>query len=146
MGMIAIIMLIIFYDFLMVQQNFLSPQVKRTVIINCQTILKKLTILKNYCLLLSPPPEMKILSVLAKFSWEIEIEHSRSALFHMKIRVSLKRFVNDCLWQQFLDSNTPHSLSNLIYLNSLVTLRPLTQFQPKIRAINLQKSAKICLT
>ena len=76
--MIAIIMLIIFYDFLMVQQNFLSPQVKRTVIINCQTILKKLTILKNYCLLLSPPPEMKILSVLAKFSWEIEIEHSRS--------------------------------------------------------------------
>ena len=35
---------------------------------------------------------------------------------------------------------------SLIVLTILVALRPLTQFQPKIRATNLQKSAKICLT
>ena len=36
--------------------------------------------------------------------------------------------------------------SNLIFLTILVTMRPLTKFQPKIRATKLQKSFRFCLT
>ena len=64
----------------------------------------------------------------------------------MKTRVSLKYFVNDCLWKHFFDSNTPQTLSNLISLTVMVTLRPFTLFQCKIREIKLQKSVKVCLT
>ena len=64
----------------------------------------------------------------------------------MKTRVSLKYFVNNCLWKQISAFNSPQAPSNLISLTILVTLRPFTQFQPKIRAIKLQKSAKIYLT
>ena len=64
----------------------------------------------------------------------------------MKTRVSLKYFVSDCIWNAFFDSNLPQTPSNLISLTILVTLRPFTLFQPKIRAIKLQKSDKICLT
>ena len=64
----------------------------------------------------------------------------------MKTRVFLKYFANHCLWQQFLDSNSPHTTSNLICLTIFVNLRFLTQLEPKARATNLQKSAKICRT
>ena len=40
----------------------------------------------------------------------------------------------------------PQTLSNLISLKLLAILRPFTQFQPKIREIKLQKSAKKYLT
>ena len=39
-------------------------------------------------------------------------------------------------------SNLPQAPLNLICLTIFVILRPLTQFSPKIRATNLQKSAK----
>ena len=39
---------------------------------------------------------MKILLILAKNENQ-KLNFSRSALFHMKIRVSLKYFVNDCM-------------------------------------------------
>ena len=46
--------------------------------------------------MLNRPPEMKILSVLAKVSLKIEIQiEIHSALFHMKTRVCPKYFVND---------------------------------------------------
>ena len=70
----------------------------------------------------------------------------RSALFHMKTRVCLIYFVNHCFWKQFLVSSTPHTTSSFICLTTFVNLGPLTQFLPKVRATNLQKSAKICLT
>ena len=35
--------------------------------------------------------------------------------------------------------------SNLVSLTTLLTIRPLTQFEPKIKATCFQKSAKICL-
>ena len=56
-------------------------------------ISEKLKALWNYCLVLGPPPEMKIFSVLVKISWKTEIHYS---LFHMKTRVYLKYFVNVC--------------------------------------------------
>ena len=63
----------------------------------------------------------------------------------MKTRVSLKYFVNDCLWKHFFASNSPQTPSNLIYLTILVTLRPFTHFKPKFGAIKLQKSATFAL-
>ena len=64
----------------------------------------------------------------------------------MEARVSLRFFVNDCLWKHFFASKSTQTHSNLISLTILVTLRPSTQFQPKIRAIKLQKCAEICPT
>ena len=62
----------------------------------------------------------------------------------MKTRVTLRYFVNDCLWNYFLASNAPQTTLNLIYLSILLILRPFTQLQPKFTAIELQKSTKIC--
>ena len=57
----------------------------------------KISKLKNYYLVLSPPPEMKILSVLVKISWKKQkLNISRNALFQIKTRVCLKYFANDC--------------------------------------------------
>ena len=89
---------------------------------------------------------MKILPVLAKTSRKTEIELCRSALFYMKTRACPKYFVNHFLWKQFLDSNLLRTTSSLICFPIFVNLRPLTQFQLKVRATNLPKSAKICLT
>ena len=52
---------IIFWDFLIVEQIFRSPQVKRSVIIGIKLVYTS-------CLVLSPPVEMKILSALEKSS------------------------------------------------------------------------------
>ena len=64
----------------------------------------------------------------------------------MKTRVSLKYFVNDCLWKPFFDYNSPQITLKLISMTILVTLRPFTLFKPKITAIKLKKRAKLCLT
>ena len=47
--------------------------------------------------MLNPPPETKILSALVKHPEKQKLNFSRSALFHMKTRVCLKYFVNDCI-------------------------------------------------
>ena len=56
-----------------------------------------LNILYNYCLVLSRPPEMKLLQVLVK-SHE-RPKFSRKVLFHMKVRVCLKYFLNYCKYR-----------------------------------------------
>ena len=61
-------------------------------------------------------------------------------------RVGLNYFVSHCFCKHSFDSNSPQIPSNLISLTFLVTLRPFTLFQPKVRAIKWQKSSKICLT
>ena len=63
----------------------------------------------------------------------------------MKTRVSLKYLVKGCLWKTIFDFNSPQTTLNLISLKILVTLRPITVFLLKIRAIKYEKSAKICL-
>ena len=63
----------------------------------------------------------------------------------MKTRFSLKYFVNDCLWKQFIDFNSPQTPLNLTSLKIFVTLRSFKQFQPKIRVIKCQKIARICI-
>ena len=88
---------------------------------------------------------MKILLMLAKTLEKQKLNFSCSVLFHMKTRVSLKYFVNDCVWKPLFDSNSTQTRSKLISMTILVTPWPFTLLLPKIRAIKLQKSAKICL-
>ena len=45
----------------------------------------------------SLPAKMKILLLLAKAIEKQKLNSSRSGLFHMKTRVSLKYLVNDCI-------------------------------------------------
>ena len=59
----------------------------------------------------SRPAKMKILLRLEKNLVKQKLNFSRSALFVMKIRVSLKHFVNDCLWKHLFASNSPHTPS-----------------------------------
>ena len=110
-------MLIIFWDFLIVEQIFVLPQMKRSVIVSSKLVYSSYpTICRrtldwrsseirkhwenlktswNYCPVLSRPLDMKILSVLVK------IELFRSAVFHLNFRVCLKYFVNDCVGTKF---------------------------------------------
>ena len=56
----------------------------------------------------------------------------------MKTRAFPKYFVHDCI--------TPGPFKHEIFLTDLVIMRPLIQFESKIRPTKLQKSAKFCLT
>ena len=69
--------------------------------------------------------KMQIL-LIAKSLEKQKLNFSRSALFRMEARVSLKYFLNEYLRKQFFASNSPQTPSNLIYLTILVTLRPFT--------------------
>ena len=77
-----------------------------------------------------------------------EIQHlnfSSSSVFFMKSRASLKYFVTDCLRKTFLDPNSTQTHSNLISSTILVSVRLLTLFQSKARAVKIEKRAKIFL-
>ena len=83
----------------------------------------------------------------SKTSRKTEMIFFRGALFHMKTRVVsniLAMIVSNIFF--FFASNRTQTPSNLISLTLLVILNSLTQFQSKIRAIKVQKSAKTCLT
>ena len=124
----------IYQEFLMFYQFFLSPPVKRSLIISnklvymscltsCQStydlgsqkIRKVQNNVKtswNYNLLPSLSPKKEILSVIAKGSFNIEKNFAKqnfscSVLFYMKARVLLKYFVFGCLWKQIFASNLP---------------------------------------
>ena len=78
---------------------------------------------------------MKILLILDKTS----LNFSRSALFLMKIKVSLKYFINGCLWKQFLTSNTPQTTSNLIFLTTLASLGVSQSFDLNLEQLSCEK-------
>ena len=60
------------------------------------------------------------------------LNFSRSALFHIKTRVSVKYFVNDCLLKHFFASNSPQIPSNSTSLNPyLVTTFPIFTLRSK---------------
>ena len=63
----------------------------------------------------------------------------------MKTKVSLRCFVNYCLWKLFFDSNSPHTSSNLICLTFLVTLRPLHRFNLKLEQLSGKKDVRFAL-
>ena len=63
----------------------------------------------------------------------------------MKSRVSLKYFVIDSLWKEFLASKLPQTLSNLTALTLFINLGPLTQFQLKLEQLIFKKVLKFVL-
>ena len=80
---------------------------------------------------------MKILLILAKkkILEKQAIKICRGALFHMKNRVSLKYFVNDCLQKQIFPSNLPKITSNLIFFS----------FNLQLEKLNCEKGLKFAL-
>ena len=132
----------------MFHQIFFSPQVKWCTIITYKHVIYKfpqelpntlkLRILGNikktfkfhkmiaYCPVFRP--KWKFCYYLQKTLEKQKLNFFCSILFHMKTRISLRYFVNDCLWKHFLASNSPQTSSNLIYLSILLTLMPFTQF------------------
>ena len=69
----------------------------------------------------------KFVSTNKNLQQKQKFNFSRSALFHMKTRVYLKYFVNDCLWKQFPAFNSAQTPSNLICLTIFETLKPWTR-------------------
>ena len=63
----------------------------------------------------------------------------------MKIGVSLKYFVTDCLWKHFFNSNSPQTLSKLISLTLLVIVRPFSLFNLKLEQLSFKKRQKFAL-
>ena len=79
--------------------------------------------------------------------WKIEIKiFPYCTTSQENCTLSIIYFFHHCLWKQLFASNSSQSLSNIIFWTILVTTRLFTQFQFKIRASKLLKSAKSCLT
>ena len=110
------IILIIFWDFLRVQQIFLWPHVKQSVIISNKLIYtsyltssqtskdftwkirkyqENLQTSYNFCLAICPLPEIKILSVVVELSWKTNWASPIVHYFTWKLEC-LKYFANDC--------------------------------------------------
>ena len=63
-------------------------------------------------------------------------------MLNMKTRVILRYFGTYCLWKRFLDYKSPNTPSILICLKFLVTASAFKLFQPKIRAIKLERKSE----
>ena len=87
-------------------------------------------------------PQSKHFLILA----ENKSKLSRIALFHLKTRVCLKGFLDDCLRKKFSASKLPQATSKFIFGTILVTIRLFTDFKLKIGETNLQKRTKFCLS
>ena len=92
-----------------------------------------------------PPPKKKRKSpqYQQKAIEKQKLIFSRRALFHTKIRISLKYNKNDCLWKSLLDFNSPQT--SFFSLTILVTLRPFTLSSSKVRSIKFQRRPKSCV-
>ena len=106
-NLVATIIFIIFLEFLMFYQIFLSPQVKRCVIITCKHVMYVSCMLPNNLRLKKVSKIHRMIPqcavFLPKFSQSQQktlekqkLNLSHSALFQATTRVSLKYFVTDC--------------------------------------------------
>ena len=77
---------------------------------------------KNYSLVSSLHPKMKLLSIKRKTVLKLKLNFYRSALFHTNTKVSLIYFGKDCLWKQYFASNSPQFYWNMICFTILLTL------------------------
>ena len=99
--------------------------------------------MENYCLVPSSPPNFKILLTLANTP-EKQLNFSCKALFLIKTRVSLKYFVHDCLWKQFLLLSCSRPFKP-IFLTFFVTVRSLSQVNLKLEQLSCRKVLKFIL-
>ena len=120
----ATILVVIFCDFLMFYQIFLSPQVKRLVIISnkhckyeyprqLQNDLRLRKILGNQEILKGSQIFIELLSSYC-------IYFSHSALFHSNTKACFIYFDQDCLWKQYFASNSLQAPSTLFCCQILV--------------------------
>ena len=147
-----IIIFIIFLDSFMVEQIFFSPQVKPSIINSNELGLYELPheLLNVLGLRISQNQEIseksqnfiELLSYVQfssrnenfdssrqkKSNEKTKLNFSRSVAVHVKTRVCLKYFKNDCLWNRLLDTNLPHTPLNLIFLTIFINLMLLRQF------------------
>ena len=91
----------------------------------------------------SPPPNSKSLLTLAN-SPKKQLKFSCKALFPIKSRVSLKYFVHDCLWKQFLLLSCSRAF-NVFLLTFFVTVRSLSQVNLKLEQLSCRKVLKFIL-
>ena len=89
----------------------------------------------------SSPPNFKILLTLANTP---EKQFSCKALFPKKTRVSLKYFVHDCLWKQFLLLSCSRAFKP-IFWTFFVTVRSLSQVNLKLEQLSCRKVLKFIL-
>ena len=148
------IMFIIFWEFLIVEQIFLSPQVKHSTIILFvkNWYLQVASGLKNYKILGKSQNFIELLpSAYSSFQNKHFVSTSKKLLKNSNLTIPVEwtipyftlklQFVSNILWiivygDIFFLLTRP---SNLICLTIFPYLRPLTQFYPKISANNLQK-------
>ena len=115
------IVFIIFLDFLVFYQIFLSSQVERCAINTYRHGL--------YEFPHGLPNDLRMILQITIPQYAVplpKLNLSISALAQAKPRVSLKGFVTDCLWKPVFYSNSSQTHSNLISLTILVTLRSFT--------------------
>ena len=139
-------MFIIFWDFLIVEQIFLAPQVKGSMInsnkhgiydfpyelrnslwlriLELRKFQENLKTSYNYFLAISPFPEIKILSALVKISWKTKIELSRNVLVYMKATVCLKYFVKTInYFVKIIKTLFTLGLEHKIYKNGMIAAK-----------------------
>ena len=101
--------------------------------------------------ILQPLPYSETFWCFNKFSFSPQVKRCAiitytCGIYELPMSCRMTQYLDlSFLWEQFFASNSHQTPSNLVYLIILITLRPFTQFQSKIRAIKLQKGAKICL-
>ena len=142
---------IIFQDFLMFQQIFLSPQVKRIMIISTKHVIYELPhelpndlriwiLGKNKILRRSRIFTQLQPSAQSSSQNETFVNANKKLLkylnkiflvlryFKLTLKFASMFFGQDCLWKKCFASNSPQVPTNLIPFRILITLRPLTQF------------------
>ena len=114
-----------YFDISYVLSNFVSDKSK---------------IFIDYSLASSLPPEVKILSILAKNFEKKKLNFLRSLLFHIRTWACLKYFVYSWLWKQFFASNSRQATSKLICYTICVIPRPYS-----VRKLwNIREISKLC--
>ena len=80
---------------------------------------------RNYSLVSSLHPKMKLLSIKGKTVLKLKLNFYRSAVFHTNTKVYVIYFGKNCLWKQYFASDSPQFYWNMICFTILLTLRPL---------------------
>ena len=99
--------------------------------------------------MLSLALKIKILSILAKNSWKIEIEPFRRVLFHRKTTVCLKYFGQDCTYKQkkgLIYLKSWHAILTLKSWNSRLTNLPKNIMVLKLLSWNKCNSSVLKIT
>ena len=118
----------------MVEQIFLLPQVKRSVIISNKLVcVSCLTTCQTTLVLAKNLPKKRNLTLPVR----------KTFLLHMKTRLCLKYFMNDCLWKQVLASNS--DLFRFDLFENFRNSKPFDSFNLKLERLICKRTLKFLL-